>query len=358
MEKENCAGCALAKIAVRPMSARGSFRLAFSGWSRVPNRWLCGSVICGFWFIGCAKIGDPLPPLVTYPATVDQVDIAQIGNRVEISFPLPAEQVQWVEIFRSCGAPLSADGGLELIARLQRSSLSGGNDGKFVFEGAGVPFQSCDYGLRFANRQGRRSPFSNIVKTLPLAPSRPPQGLRYDVQEDTIIVRWDPPAENTDGTRPPHLVGYLVNSTHHLSAPEYVEVGFQPGQEVSYRVQSVGQLKNPLILSDFSESLTFVPQDLFAPLAPQNVVAVYLDLRVRVVWNANREEDLRGYFVYRGTLPNQLSRLSPLVAINSYQDDSLVAGETYHYSVSAVDEAGNESTKSPTVSISIMSANP
>lgn len=314
------------------------------------------SVVCCLCLLlgACAKVGDPLPPLVLFPGTVTDLTVAQVGDHFQIVFSLPPQEIEWVEIYRRCGEDLSLTEQAEALTRLEENKLSRyREEGKFVFEDHPGWSQTCRYGLRFGNRQGRRSPFSNFVETVSIPSAQPPTNLRYQLHQDRLVLRWDPPTENIDGSRPPHLVGYLVNSQHLVSEPEYSDFDFQFGEMQSYRVQSVSRGADPLILSQFSDTLRTVPRDDFPPSTPQNITAFLLEEKVQVLWDANRETDLDGYFVYSGTDPNRLEKSLASITINQYVDDSVVPGETYYYQLSAVDQTGNESPRSETVSITV-----
>ena len=259
-----------------------------------------------------------------------------------------------MEIYRSCGQDLSLTEQAEAMARLEGNTLSRyDEEGKFVFEDHPGWSQICRYGLRFGTRQGRRSPFSNFVETVSIPSAQPPTNLRYQLHQNRLVLGWDPPTENIDGSRPPQLVGYLVNSEHLVSEPEYSDFDFQFGEMQSYRVQSVSRGADPLIVSQFSDTLRTVPRDEFPPATPQNITAFFLDGQAQVLWDANRETDLDGYFIYSGTDPNRLEKSLASITINKYVDDSVVPGETYYYQLSAVDFTGNESSKSETVSLTV-----
>ena len=259
-----------------------------------------------------------------------------------------------MEIYRRCGEDLSLTEEAEPTARLEGNQLSlYHEEGKLVFQDRPGLSQICRYGLRFANRQGRRSPFSNFVQTVAVPPAQPPTHLRYQLHQNQLVVRWDPPTENIDGSRPPRLVGYLVNSEHLVQEPEYSDLEFQFGQMQSYRVQSVSRGEEPLILSHFSDVLRIVPRDEFPPVTPQNITAFARQGQVQILWDQNKEADLEGYFVYRGTDPNHLEKSSSSITINRYVDDSVAPGKTYYYQLSAVDQTGNESPKSEIISITV-----
>lgn len=310
--------------------------------------------LCSLLLVSCAKVGDPLPPLVRHPETVTDVEGVQVGERVRLVFSLPPEEIERVEIYRQCGTSPSLTEETEATARLQRDQLSALSvANRFVFEDSPGMDQTCLYGLRFANRQDRLSPFSNFVQTIPFPSARPPTGLRYRVSQDRIVVTWDPPTENIDGSRPPQILGYLVNSRHRVNTAEYADLEFQFGEVQSYRVQSISRDANPLILSPFSNTLRIIPRDDFAPATPQNISVFVLEGKVQILWDENREADLEGYFLYSGTDVNRLERSSSSITINRYVDEDVVPGQTYFYQISAVDQAGNEGSRSAPISVTV-----
>jgi hypothetical protein len=84
-----------------------------------------------------------------------------------------------------------------------------------------------------------------------------------------------------------------------------------------------------------------------AGAAPQYSVAVN--------WSAS-PSIVVGYYVYRGAGTNpQLSKFSGIVASTSYQDPTVLDGQTYTYAVTSVDDSGVESALSTSVSVTIPS---
>ena len=293
-------------------------------------------------------MGDPLPTVALSPFTTNQLQIAQVGGRVDLVFPVPPGPLGAVEVYRRANAPVDEVDGVELVALISGDDLrQGSNGGYFTFQDRpGTIRQTWFYALRFISSQGRRSDFSRSVHSEPLAPAHPPEDLSAEVREDRIIIRWQAPKVNIDGSSPPRLVGYLVNSEHFVTETEYVDQEFQFGPPRTYRLQAVARRVDPLILSEFSDTLTVVPRDVFPPAAPKNVTALLKEGQIQVLWDANKELDLRGYFVYKGQDPNRLEKSSPLITINRYTDDQVGLGNTWYYQVSAMDESGNQSEKS------------
>ena len=99
--------------------------------------------------------------------------------------------------------------------------------------------------------------------------------------------------------------------------------------------------------------------DTAPPAAPSGVTAARQGSSAHVQWTANTEPDLAGYNVYRA-----LSASGPFSALNGsvlaspdYVDSNLPSGtDQAWYQVSAVDETGNVSARSATVSVSFSTA--
>ena len=68
-------------------------------------------------------------------------------------------------------------------------------------------------------------------------------------------------------------------------------------------------------------------------------------------WTPDSDPDLAAYHIYRRDLQGGLpARQTASVGVEtSFRDAAVEAGHTYAYSVSAVDQNGNESNRSPEV---------
>ena len=301
---------------------------------------------------GCAKVGDPLPPLSQPPPTIRTLELIQVDDRVQLHFPLPSPETDQIQIHRACSGE---DTSLEPVLTLYRRQLRTRDDGagyrvELELPRDGVP---CGYFLRFADLDGLISPPSNSVRASPVKAASAPRNLRCEVNSNHLRLEWDRPRSNHDGSGPANVVGYLVNSRHRVSTEVFRDPEFRFGHPKRYRVQAVSRDADPLILSRASDTLTIVPEDSFAPGAPRNVTAVDWEGEVRVYWDPNREADLAGYFVYRDRTGGTVRKISPLLQDRMFTDTTVREGETYRYRVSAVDKSDNESPPSPEASITI-----
>lgn len=107
---------------------------------------------------------------------------------------------------------------------------------------------------------------------------------------------------------------------------------------------------NGLTVSTTSNNSS-VLYDRTAPLLPTDFTAIGTDGKVVLNWAANNETDLNSYNIYGGTTANPtavLAQVNP--PDNSYTAIGLVNGTTMYFILSAVDQAGNESILTATVS--------
>ncbi|MFC1530275.1 hypothetical protein ACFL6R_06130 [Gemmatimonadota bacterium] len=90
--------------------------------------------------------------------------------------------------------------------------------------------------------------------------------------------------------------------------------------------------------------------DTTPPAVPRGVLATATGTLVKVFWLGNNDPDFSHYLLYAGTRSDSLVDLGEELVQTSRFFDGLTPGTTHYYAVSAVDETGNESDLSSTVS--------
>ncbi|MBO8129825.1 MAG: fibronectin type III domain-containing protein [Peptococcaceae bacterium] len=103
--------------------------------------------------------------------------------------------------------------------------------------------------------------------------------------------------------------------------------------------------------SGWSETFSFTPVDL-PPAAPTGLAAAAGDAQVDLTWNGVSAQDLAGYNVYRAAAsegPYEKANESLIAQGTSFTVTGLTNGTTYYFRVTAVDNNGNESASSETV---------
>ena len=101
-----------------------------------------------------------------------------------------------------------------------------------------------------------------------------------------------------------------------------------------------------------------IAHDIFPPSVPTGLQAVFSGEGqtpfIDLIWSPVTNADLAGYNLYRSATNEVPVKLNnELVKSPSYRDTSVASGQTYTYSVSAVDVQGNESQLSEKASESV-----
>ncbi|WP_410220952.1 YDG domain-containing protein [Pedobacter sp.] len=93
-----------------------------------------------------------------------------------------------------------------------------------------------------------------------------------------------------------------------------------------------------------------ITYDTKAPAVPTGLVAIFDNQQSVLNWTANTETDLSSYKIYSGTSANPTTLLATVTKPTvTYTHTGLTNGTTYYYRITAVDQAGNESTYSTEV---------
>ncbi len=133
---------------------------------------------------------------------------------------------------------------------------------------------------------------------------------------------------------------------------EYVHEDLTNGETYFYRV-SASDDADPPNESPLSDVVAGIPRDGTPPETPTGLLAGSLPEGGAVVlsWNANTEDDLDGYYLYRRTgamgLQEQIARLG--AGETTFTDISVTDGKQYRYSVAAFDGVPNASPLSAEV---------
>lgn len=337
----------------------------------------------------CGKRRPPLPPVERIPQRTELLSGAQRGNQVILSWPAPrrnadegsVQSIRRVDVFRVAEKPNAPLPMIEdefaaratLVGSVTYDEIKKGADNLTytdTLELAGEPAR-LRYAVRYVNAAGQRAAFSNFLLIEPAARvAEPPANVTREISEPAIIIRWDPPKTNIDGSTPVNLLGYNVYRTtasqpetsqsplnpKPITTNEYQDRSFRFGEKYSYVVRSVslGTLGKP-VESLNSNSVDAAPVDIYPPSPPDKVSVGAAPGRLSVFWPANPEPDIAGYLVYRSTDPDLpkdrwtlLTR--ELSTRTTFTDENVDPGKTYFYYVLAVDNAGNKSQPSEVVS--------
>lgn len=333
-------------------------------------------------FAGCAKTGEPQPPLVRTPKPAVDLAARQYSDRVVLTLSMPTENTDGsalttlasVQLFRLTGdrtesaAPIGEEEFLkisELVFDVPAEQLSQHLREKtlvfedpLIFENRSLIYvKGFRYASRFINRKRQTAGLGNQVYVTPVAIPEAPAGISAELAQGYVRLQWTPPQNNTDKSRPARIAGYNVYRTEDpqklpqtprnaelLLSAQYEDRSFEFEKTYNYAISVVGSKERPYAESSPSAVLTVRTKDTFPPGMPQDLNAVAEKAVVILLWRASQDPDVAGYRVYRkdGGAGERKLLQADLVTTFSYRDEKVPAGLKYEYHVSAVDRFGNE----------------
>ena len=344
--------------------------------------WLCLSALAILTLSGCGTPGAPQPPSLDLAKPVSDLKATRTGDQVTLSWTIPTETTDGAAFrhrgptkicrmldqpqMNQCAAAATLDIPDQKTATVTRD-LPGERTG---------PNDYATYAVEVNNERGRSAGLSNQVQIPTASVSKLNGTPAAQLTPDAVIVTTNltplndavrqvlelrrvgkgTPQETTVARRMLELPmpGEAANI-------ELRDETFDWEKTYEYRVVLVGSAKVPNgteIAFDAASSapLEVVAHDVFPPAVPTGVQAVFSgsfagqQSSIDLTWNPDSDRDLAGYFVYRRRQDEPASSAAKLTAqpvvAPSYRDAAIQPGNTYFYSVSAVDVRGNESKRS------------
>jgi hypothetical protein len=348
----------------------------------------------------CGKRGDPLPPVRRVPQPVTELRVAQRGGRLEVSLVAPRAAadnsrlpVIEIEILR---APAEGD-----FTKVAESTLRKAAPGERLVEEEPLPPAGTT--LRFAARarlQGRASsptPIASLtvgqtppapsdlvvesvakgagLRWIAPAPPEPPPAAQGPPPEPSPALEASPVAPSPASEPPPPasegagavspapgsptaVPSFFVYRRSERGAfgaplvtapilePAFVDETAHAGERWCYVARNVAST-SPLIESEASNEACLTVADVAPPEAPVGLAARETDEGVEVTWSPSPEEDLKVYRLYRGAGEGPGKRVADVPAgTTTYVDIAAPRGVLVHYTLTALDAAGNESRRS------------
>ena len=348
-------------------------------------------LLSAFWLsAACGKRRPPLPPVENVPQRTEFLSGVQRGNRVILSWPAPrrnapdesVQSIRRIDVYR-LAEPVGSPRGLTEEQFAARATLVGSVEYEQIRAATdGLTYEDTlsltevvrlRYAVRYVNASGQRAAFSNflLVEPAPRISQPPVLAAAPEVTQTAVILRWQAPAANIDGSTPANILGYNVYRADRsqaeasqtpvnralVTATEYADQTFQFGEEYVYvvRAVSLGQGEAQQVESLNSNAVAVVPKDIFNPSPPASLSIAVAPGRISVFFAANPERDVAGYNIFRSTDPalpkerwTKLNRA--LLERTTFQDEAVESGVRYYYYLTAVDTAGNPSAASEVVS--------
>jgi hypothetical protein len=347
------------------------------------------------WWTGCASLGPPEAPSLELPKAPSDLRAARKGDKVTLTWTIPArttyrQSVRYLgktQVCRSLDAALTkCDVRVGEVAPPSdfAKKETGGQKLTATYTDT-LPldprlrnmFGFATYAVEVLNPEGRGAGLSNLAH-VPLAEALPPPtDFSAGVTAQGVVltwtgVLWSLPNPNPIrrsyrvyrralGSQQEILVGEReAGAEKNLSLTDQ---SFEWEKTYYYRCDTltvIAQTGKPEIRieGDDTPDVEVFADDKFPPAVPSGLQAVFSGPGqqpfIDLIWAPVTDADLDGYNVYRheaGGAPVRLN--TELVKTPAFRDMQVVAGKTYFYSVSAVDQRRNESARSEEASESV-----
>ena len=353
---------------------------------------------------GCASVQAPLPPSLELPKPPTDLRAVRKGDRVYLFWTPPIQTMDRqnvrragpTRVCRSLETSMNACGtSVGNVAPLEKAAGQGNaaprREASFVDTLPADlqqqnPMRLATYAVEPMNLHARSAGLSNRVQ-VGLAPTLPPPAnFRAELTGIGVVLTWD--CETVPQTTPG--ANYLYRIYRNLSDSkaavkmadvecpggrfedrtiewqknyEYriTVVTVAPIDSRDHRCPSATEDKEHATESKCADSSSgegddsppqrVFTKDVYPPAVPSGLQAVYSgpgqQAFIDLLWSPVTDADLAGYNLYRRENGSPSVKInSDLVKTPAYRDATVASGKTYFYSVSAVDERGNESAHS------------
>ena len=335
---------------------------------------------------GCGSPGAPQPPSLNLPIPVLNLSAVRIGNSVHLAWTMPTRTTDHMALEHPVKVQICRALEKSPCANVGSLSLEPGKEGAYTDELPADLVQGADRLLRYEvflnNHAGKSAGPSNVAYSA--AGVSPPAitELTGQVRGDGVLLNWQPAAE------PERSVSFRIERLQ-LDAPAPQETpksplapavpaavqtlvvhgkeGGDPGhaidasalfnQRYRYAIERVatvavsGQAVEVQGLP--SEAIVVATTDVFPPAFPRGWWQLPMRLRARSI-SPGRQTAIAIWRLTTSTAAmcmadSQVQRIASVGVETSYRDAGAQPEHTYAYSLSAVDQSGNESKRSPEV---------
>jgi hypothetical protein len=343
---------------------------------------------------GCASIGPPEAPSLELPKPPTDLRAARKGDKVTLTWTVPARTTDRQSVrylgktnicrsvagaLRQCetkageaAPPADFEEARKSSAKKLAASFTDTLSAALEKEHA-TDFAS--YAVEVLNAAGRGAGISNQVRVA-LAPTLPPfTDFSAKPIDQGVMISWQCPTKSGGRSDVQYLFRIyrrLESSTswnkladaeatgcangEANAASSFLDQSFEWENTYIYRgalVSVVELAGKPAaeVEGDDTPQVKLFAHDVFAPAVPAGVQAVFSgpgqQAFIDLIWTPVGDADLDGYNVYRHEAAGASVKLNAeLVKTPAFRDLQVVPGKTYFYSVSAVDQRGNESGRS------------
>ncbi len=302
---------------------------------------------------GCGYVGEVQYPALNIPTPIHDLAGVERGANIYVHFTVPALTTEGLPV-KEIGAielragpnqtqPFKVDQWAASARRIDVPTPASPGLVQTTIPAAGFLGQSVVLGVRVMNARGRGSDWSNLVTMVVRPPLATPSDFKYNLTEKGVDLQWTSTGgQNFRVFRQAEKESRPIQMAT-ITAPSFRDSQITYGMAYEYWVQSVNEDAE----SEPAGPLTITPKDTFAPEVPSGL-SISQGLRtIELSWNRNVEPDFKAYILYRAMSDGPLEKIADMIEAANYSDSKVESGKTYRYAVSAIDQTGNESGKSP-----------
>jgi hypothetical protein len=323
----------------------------------------------------------PLSPDKVLPAAVREFRLSQEGEAMVLSWLLPREnllgqpltQVAGCRVYRAeakgVEASLACPSDFVMLADIDLAYPREGEvqgEALIYQDRLLVPERRYWYRVAAYDQDGYKGAWSRVLTHAWGVLPRAPRDLKAEAGDKVVRLSWQPVTQLQDGSPIKDLAGYRIYrraegdgwlrlNPEPVTLSSFEDLAVFNEVSYTYKVRALRRLGGEWLESTDSLTLAAEPQKLTAPPPLLNLVAVGTAKGVELRWDPSPATDLAGYRLYRRQAGQEkFVRLTPELLKKPYFVDSQVKkGQTYQYTVTAVDDSrrANESLPSEEAAI-------
>jgi hypothetical protein len=335
---------------------------------------------------GCGSPASPQPPSLYLPIPVADLSAARTGNTVQLAWTMPKRTTDKMTLRHPVSVAVCRATEAAACKDVGSLDVAPGAAGTYADilppDLAQGPNRLLRYQVFLRNHAGKAAGPSNTSYSVAGSSPAGVTGSTAEMRANGVLLSWTPVSEpgramlirikrvqltlpaapetprSPLAQAPPPALQTLVVHTRDGDDPGHaIDVSALVNQRYRYTLERVATLtpggESVEIQGPPSEPIEVSTKDTFPPSVPQGMVAVADSAAgaIDLSWTPDSDPDLAAYRVYRRDLQGALpARQTASVGVEtSFRDTGVEAGHTYAYSVSAVDQTGNESSRSPEV---------
>ncbi|HYI94005.1 MAG TPA: hypothetical protein VEX68_10710 [Bryobacteraceae bacterium] len=282
---------------------------------------------------GCGYVGDPLPPALNIPVSVEDLRVIQRGDKLVLEYTAPSLTTEALVLTHLTSAEaLIGDRTVAIetpkVGQPAHIELPAG---QWAGRDVGVS-------IKLSGPKGRQSAASNVVTLRVVEPLPSPAAVKAQLHPEGIRVSWT----GSGVTGEKYRVMRVPDAAAVVDKSEFIDRAVELGKDYRYSVVAVVGAAESL---PSSASETVTARDAFPPAVPVNLTAIAGVGSIELGWDRGLDADLKNYRVYRNDQAIGDSDAP------SFSDRQIKTGERYRYTLTAIDQAGNESARSAIVEI-------